>query len=111
MQRTELLFAPWAVRKLGDARGAKWRRLVNQVAALPETHLEALAFQLMMVRLNSCVTCDAKKYVERGGCARCSLATLALCKDNEDQLLARFRAARKEISKTLKDKLPATQAA
>lgn len=111
MERTELLFAQWAVRKLESARGPKWKKLVKEIAPMPETQPDALAFQLMMVRLNSCVSCDAKKYVERGGCARCSLATLALSKDTDEQLIARFRAARKEINKSLKDKLPAENAA
>ena len=110
MDRPELLFAHWAVRSLKDARGPKWKKLVQQVAALPETHPDALAFELMMARLNSCVTCDAKKYSERGGCARCSNATLVLAKDDEAQLLARFRATRKEINATLK-KVPTENAA
>lgn len=103
MDRTELLFAHWATRSLQNARGAKWKKLVQDIQALPETHPDALAFQLMMVRLNSCVTCDARKYVEKGGCARCSVTTLTFSKETEEALLARFRAARKEIAQTLKE--------
>ncbi len=112
MERTELLFAHWATRSLQNARGPKWKKLVQEIQALPETHPDALAFQLMMVRLNSCVTCDARKYVERGGCARCSLTTLSFSKESEEALLARFRAARKEISQALREeKQTAAQAA
>ncbi|MCG3139907.1 MAG: hypothetical protein HDKAJFGB_00832 [Anaerolineae bacterium] len=102
MDRTELLYAHWATRMLQNARGPKWKKLVQEIQALPETHPDALAFQLMMVRLNSCVTCDARKYVERGGCARCSVTTLNFSKESEEALLARFRAARKEIAQALK---------
>ncbi len=102
MSRTEILFAPWAVRPLKDARGAKWRRLVEQVAALPEEDPDALAFQLLMIRFNNCVTCDARKYMERGGCARCALTNLGFSKETEDMLIARYRATRKEISQALK---------
>lgn len=112
MDRTELLFAHWAARSLQNARGPKWKKLVQDIQALPETHPDALAFQLMMVRLNSCVTCDARKYVERGGCARCSQSTLNFSKESEEALLARFRAARKEIGQVLKeDKRAAERAA
>jgi hypothetical protein len=111
MEKTELLFAHWAVRKIGDARGPKWKKLTQEIAKLPETHLDALALALTMMRVNSCVTCDAKKYVERGGCGRCSVSMLALSKDDEDQLIERFRAARKEVAKTLKEKMPAERAA
>lgn len=103
MDRTELLFAHWATRSLQNARDSKWKKLVQDVQQLPETHPDALAFQLMMVRLNSCVTCDARKYVEKGGCARCSVTTLSFSKDSEEALLARFRAARKEVSQILKE--------
>ncbi len=102
MNRTEILFAPWAVRSLKDARGAKWRKLVEQVAALPETDPDALAFQLVMIRLNSCITCDARKFMERGGCARCATTNLGFSKETEDNLIARYRMARKEITQALK---------
>lgn len=102
MDRTELLYAHWATRLLQNARGPKWKKLVQDVQALPETHPDALAFQLMMVRLNSCVTCDARKYVEKGGCARCSNTTLNFSRESEEALIARFRAARKEINQVLK---------
>jgi hypothetical protein len=102
MDKTELLFAHWAVRQLQNARGPRWKKLVQQISALPETHPDALAFQLMMVRLDGCVNCDAKKYVERGGCARCAANTLNFSKETEEALLARFRAARKEVAQAIK---------
>jgi hypothetical protein len=111
MDRTELLYAHWATRSLHGARGPKWKKLVQEIQALPETHPDALAFELMMVRLNSCVTCDARKYVEKGGCARCSLTTLTFSKESEEALLARFRAARKEISQVLKEEKRAAEKA
>jgi hypothetical protein len=112
MERTEILFANWAVRGLKNARGPKWRKLVEEITALPETDPDALAFQLMMVRLNGCLTCDARKYAERGGCARCSLTTLSFSKETDESLIARFRAARKEISQALKaPKHPVAKAA
>lgn len=102
MQRTEILFAPWAVKALKNTRGARWRRLVDHVGALSEEDPDALAFQLMMIRLNSCLTCNARRYAERGGCANCSATNLGFCKDTDEGLLARFRAARKEIGQALK---------
>ncbi len=101
MTRTELLFASWAVRALKDARGARWRKLVEEVAALPETDPAALAFQLMMVRLNGCISCDARRFAERGGCANCSVTNLTFSKESEAALMERYRAARKEIAEAL----------
>lgn len=102
MTRTEILFAPWAMRALQDARGAKWRRLVKEVAALPEDAPASLALQLVMIRLNNCVTCDARKFIERGGCARCAATNLGFSKETEEDLILRYRAARKEIIQNLK---------
>lgn len=102
MYRTELLFAHWAVRALKGARGPKWKKLVEEIAALPEDHPDALALQLVMVRLNNCVACDARKYTEKGGCARCSNATLTFSRETDEGLAARVRAARKEIAQTAK---------
>jgi hypothetical protein len=101
--RTEFLFAHWAVAALKNLRGDKWRELTTRVAVLPETHPDALAFALAMVRVNGCITCDARRFRERGGCANCSKFVLTtLNKETEASLLARFRAAHKEITRSVK---------
>jgi len=95
----EFLFAHWAVPALADLRGARWRDLTTRVARLPSTHPDSLAFALTMVRVNGCVNCDARRYRERGGCANCARFVLTtLNKENEASLLARYRAAQKEIA-------------
>jgi hypothetical protein len=101
LNKTELLFAPWAIGSLKAARGPKWRKLIENIARRQETDPDALALQLLMVRLNGCLTCDARKYSERGGCAQCSRATLAFSKETEDGLIDRFRRTRTEISHLL----------
>lgn len=101
--RTEFLFAHWAVPALQDLRGVRWRELVTRIAATPSTHPDALAFALMMVRLNGCVNCDARRYRERGGCVNCTRFVLGtLSKESEENLLGRFRAAQKEVAHLLK---------
>jgi len=108
MERIEFLFAHWAVPKLKDLRGLRWRALVEQIAPLPATHPDALAFALTMIRLNGCVTCTAQRYRERGGCADCSRYVLTtLAKESEASLLTRFNAAQKEISASLKAQVQA----
>lgn len=110
--RTEFLFAHWAVPKLYDLRGPRWRTLVERVAALPSTHPDALAFALMMVRLDGCMACTAQRYRERGGCAGCARMMLTtFAKETEAGLLARFRAAQKEITASLEETSQAKQVA
>lgn len=102
LNRPEFLFAHWAVPMLKELRGARWRALVEQIAPLPPTHPDALAFALMMTHLNGCVTCTAHKYRERGGCGQCARMVLTtLNKESEAGLLARYRAAQKEIARTI----------
>lgn len=102
-RRTEFLFAHWAVPALKDLRGARWRELVTRVGGLSSTHPDALAFALMMVRVNGCINCDSKRYRERAGCANCSrLVLTTMNKETEASLLARFRAAQKEIAQSMK---------
>lgn len=111
-QHIEFLFAHWAVPALKDLRGDKWRALVMRVAALDSTHPDSLAFALTMVRVNGCTNCDARRYRERGGCANCSRFVLTtLNKESEPGLLARFRAAQKEIARTLKTQTAEKKAA
>ncbi len=97
---TEFLFAHWAVPYLKHLRGERWKELVTRVASLAPEHPDALAFALLMVRVNGCVQCDAKRYRERGGCASCARMVLStLVKEDEAGLLARFRGAQGEIAR------------
>jgi hypothetical protein len=99
----EFLFAHWAVPRLIDLRGARWRKLIEQIAPLDSTSPDALALALMMARLNGCVRCNANRYRERGGCGDCSRMVLtSLAKESEPALLARFHAAQIEIAHSLK---------
>ena len=109
---TEFLFAHWAVPSLKNLRGPRWQELVTRIAALPSTHPDALAFALMMIRLNGCLNCDATRYRDRGGCSTCSRFSLTtLNKENENSLLTRYRAAQKDIVEMLKDHAPRERAA
>jgi hypothetical protein len=101
--RIEFLFAHWAVPMLKELRGARWRDLMVRVSRLESTHPDSLAFALTMVRINGCVSCDAKRYRERGGCANCSRFVLTtLNKETESELIMRFNVAQKEIARNLK---------
>lgn len=112
MERPEFVFAHWATPMLKDLRGARWRALVERIATLDEMHPDALAFALMMARLCSCVACDARRYRERGGCAACARMMLTtLHRESEMSLLARLRAAQKQVARTLAETCLESQAA
>jgi len=109
---TEFLFAHWAVPSLNELRGPRWRELVSHVAAMPSTLPDALAFALMMVRLNGCMNCDATRYRDRGGCSTCSRFSLTtLNKESEASLLTRYHVAQKDIAEMLKEHILREKAA
>ena len=95
--RTELLFPPHLIPDLADLRGDEWRKLVERVASLPETHSDTLAFCLMMIRLNACLGCVSGSYRFMRGCELCSQQTIARYQGTDDELIALFYQAKEDL--------------
>lgn len=93
----EILFPYHAIPALAGVRGPRWRALVEHVAALPEMHEETLAFMLMMIRLNDCLSCETDCFRALRGCTACSLQVLRRFKGSDDELIERYHKARDEI--------------
>mgnify|MGYP005863553649 CR=1 FL=1 len=92
------LMVPYrAIPTLRRLRGPRWQALVERVAALPETHEETLAFILMMVRLNGCMSCETDSYRAMRGCSACAAQTLRRFKGSDDDLLRSYEIALREI--------------
>ena len=104
--RNELMFPPYAVPMLKDLRGADWRQLVEHVTAVPESHTDSLAFSLMMIRLNGCLSCHADSYRAMRGCTACAQQTVARFRENDDALLKLYKKAEKDVEAYLKDQTP-----
>lgn len=94
----EILFPPRAIGKLRKARGEKWQELVNSVLRLPEDHPQSLAFSLMMIRLNGCMSCETDSYRAMRGCVPCTQQTLRRFKGSDEALLERFQKALKDVT-------------
>jgi hypothetical protein len=95
--RTELLFPPHLIPDLADLRGDEWRKLVERLASLPETHSDVLAFCLMMIRLNACLGCISGSYRFMRGCELCSQQTIARYQGTDDELIALFYQAKEDL--------------
>lgn len=102
-----LLFPREAIRSLKKARGARFAQLVESVADLPECHEEVLAFMLMMIQLNGCVSCATDSYRAMNGCALCAYRVLKRFKGSDDDLLNRYDAALRDIRAFKNDGRPA----
>lgn len=100
--RLEILFPHSRVSGLKRLRDKEWQSLAERVAALPETHPDALAFSYMMIKLCDCMNCDLSSYKASLGCSTCSQRTINAIRDNDKVLLKRFEKAKKEVMAYLK---------
>jgi hypothetical protein len=93
----ELLFTPHLIAGLRDLRGEEWAKLIDYLYSLPETHPDALAFSLMMIRLGSCLNCEMDSYKAQRGCAICSRQTIVSFKGTDEELIRMYRQTQEEI--------------
>jgi hypothetical protein len=82
---------------LRDLRGPDWNELVDRVIAAGESHPDTLAFGLMMIRLDGCMTCHADSYRAMRGCSICARQAVARFKGTDRDLITLWRQARVEI--------------
>jgi hypothetical protein len=95
---SEILFPARCIPELRNVRpGTPWRDLVDTLVSLPEAHEDVLAFSLMMIRLNNCLTCDLDSYRASLGCGQCARRTIQGFKGNDKELLRRMEDARGEL--------------
>ncbi|MBN1220601.1 MAG: hypothetical protein JXM69_16900 [Anaerolineae bacterium] len=86
-------------------------QLTESIARLPETHVDALAFSHMMIKLCDCLNCDLGSYKAALGCSACSQRTINALRDTDQQLLKRFQKSRQEVTKYLNQVDPALEKA
>ncbi|HUW96895.1 MAG TPA: hypothetical protein VMW58_14020 [Anaerolineae bacterium] len=95
--RAELLFPHESVPALMDVGNGQWQNLVKRVADLPETHEDALAFTLMMIRLCGCLRCNPGSYKASLGCSACGRRIIGMNRESDDDLIAYFQRARDDL--------------
>src|SRR5690349_3605354 len=92
-----MLFPARVIPLLRDLRGTEWKRLVDQVSAQPESDPDVLAFGLMMIKLNGCITCNSDSYRALRGCTHCAQNAVARFRGTDDELIERWKEARSEV--------------
>lgn len=95
--RLEILFPHSRVSGLKRLHGEEWKSLVERIAAIPETHPDALAFSYMMIKLCNCLNCDLGSYKAALGCSACSQRTIAAAREGDKALIRQFEKAKKEV--------------
>ena len=69
---TELLFPPKIIPTLRGLRGRDWANLIDQIDQSVNDDLVQMAFVLLMVRMNGCMSCSSDSYKAMHGCYRCA---------------------------------------
>ena len=92
-----ILFPHDAIPALRNARGPEWQQLVTHVMTLPPDHEETLAFMLLMIRLDGCLSCETDSYRAMRGCAPCALQSLRRFKGDDAELLKKYQEALRDI--------------
>lgn len=102
----EVLFPPRVIATLRPLRGDPWRRLVEHVMVRPENDPDVLAFSLMMIRIDGCLTCHADSYRALRGCTACARQSINRFKGTDDDLVAMWEFARADITRWLELGVP-----
>lgn len=97
-RKYDLLFNPRLISQLRNLRNKEWSELVEQLAALPETHPEPIAFSMMMIKLGGCLTCEMDSYRAQRGCVACAQNTIISFKGSDKQLLKRYEQAKSSVA-------------
>ena len=100
---TEMLFPTRVIPTLKHLRGAPWKNLVEKVAASPDGEEPTLAFGLMMVRLNGCLTCHSDSYRAMRGCTACAQQSITRFKDGDEGLVKLYQKAGRDVRLYLED--------
>jgi hypothetical protein len=100
---TEMLFPTRVVPALRHLRGRTWQDLCETVAARPDGDEATLAFGLMMIRLNGCLSCHADSSRAMRGCPACAQPAVTRFKDTDDGLVRLYQAASQEVRLYLDD--------
>lgn len=98
-RKYELLFTPHLIKELGDLRGEEWNNLIKHLSTLHDTHPDAIAFALMMVELDNCLTCEMDSYRAQRGCLLCARQAILSFKGTDEELLQMYDDARKQLSR------------
>ncbi|KPL83215.1 hypothetical protein SE15_08185 [Thermanaerothrix daxensis] len=94
---TELLFPLRVLPYLRDLRGPLWQNLVSRLEAADVSLVDQVAFTLLMVRLNNCLTCNADSFRGMRGCTQCARTTIRRYRGQDKELMEQFEHCRAEV--------------
>jgi hypothetical protein len=94
---TEILFPMRVAPELRSLRGDVWRGLVDRACQAGEGSVDQLAFSLLMIRLNGCLTCHTDCYRAMRGCTLCATLAVRRFRGSDEELAELYEAAQHEM--------------
>ncbi len=94
---TELVFPPRLIASLRDLRDADWAQFIDRISSLEPTHLERMAFELMIVRWSGCLNCQADSFRAMQGCTLCAAQAVRRYKGSISDLQRLFSETLREV--------------
>jgi hypothetical protein len=95
---TEILFPMRVAPLLRDLRGPVWRSLVDSAWLAADASLEQLAFTLLLVRLDGCLTCHTDSYRAMRGCTTCATQAIKRYRGSDEDLALLFESAKEDVA-------------
>jgi len=86
---------------LEELKGPEWRELVQRAVASPEASPEQLAFSLLLIRINGCLTCHTDCYRAMRGCTVCAVTSIRRHRDGGPELVAMYEQALEDVRQYL----------
>ncbi|HHY89690.1 MAG TPA: hypothetical protein GYA06_12310 [Chloroflexi bacterium] len=86
---------------LRSQRNAEWQALVDRISSPDADRLDQMAFVLMMVRMNNCLTCNADSFRAMRGCTQCARQSVRRFRGEDRDLIAQFEQSRADVEKHL----------
>lgn len=83
---------------LKNLRSETWRRMVSEACAAAEDSVEQLAFSLVLIRVNGCLTCHTDCYRAMRGCSVCAAMAVRRYRGSDDELSALYEDAKWEVT-------------
>ncbi len=98
---TEMIFPLRVAPALRSQRNAEWQALVDRISSPDADRLDQMAFVLMMVRMNNCLTCNADSFRAMRGCTQCARQSVRRFRGEDRDLIAQFEQSRADVEKHL----------
>ncbi len=102
----EILFPAHVIPSLRNLRSEDWGQFIDGLLTQHETTPDGLAFGLLMIRLNGCMSCTADSFRAMRGCGQCARQVISRFKGSDQDLIENWRAARTDILNYLENGEP-----